>query len=73
MNLWAIVNKMWYLRLLLGKPRLGTEIWCLRAVRDCHMAGSPLGLGLAKGLVVYSLLAGGPPLVGKDVQPLQSV
>ena len=37
------------------------------------MAGLPLGLGLAKGLVVYSLLTGGPPLVGKDVQPLQSV
>ena len=37
------------------------------------MAGSPLGLGLAKGLVVLSFREGETPLVGKDVQPLQSV
>ena len=46
---------------------------CQEQYGICHMASSPLGLGLAKGLVVYSLLAGGPPLVGKVVQPLQSV
>ena len=46
---------------------------CQEQYGICRMAGSPLGLGLAKGLVVLSLRVGETPLVGKDVQPLQSV
>ena len=58
---------------LSAQSLLDTNGLVSRAVRVSRMAGSPLGLGLAKGLVVLSFLDGETPLVGKDVQPLQSV